>query len=150
VDTRDHPSIGRYRSSVSESSVPLLIYDGDCSFCTTSADWVAARWHGRARAVPWQILGTDELAAHALTREDVRSAAWWIDQRRHPSRGHVAIAHALAAGSGWSATVGHVLLVPPIRWIAAAIYPLIARFRHRLPGETPACQLGQTRPDAES
>lgn len=139
----DLPSIGRYRSSVSESSAPLLIYDGDCSFCTTSADWVTARWQGRARAVPWQMLGTDELAALGLTREDVRSAAWWIDQNGRRSRGHLAIAHALAAGSGSSATVGDVLLVPPLRWIAAAVYPVIARRRHRLPGGTPACQLSR-------
>jgi predicted DCC family thiol-disulfide oxidoreductase YuxK len=126
VHTRGSPVNRRYRASVSETSASLLIYDGDCSFCTTSADWVAARWQGRARAVPWQVLGTDELAAHGLTRDDVRSAAWWIDQKGHRSRGHVAIAHALAAGSGWPATVGDVLLVPPFRWIAAALYPLIA------------------------
>lgn len=134
---------------MSESSAPLLIYDGDCSFCTASANWVTARWHGRARAVPWQLLGTDELAAHALTRDDVLAAAWWIDHTGRRSRGHLAIAHALAAGSGWSAIVGDVLLVPPFRWIAAAIYPLIARWRHRLPGGTPACQPGQARPNGD-
>jgi predicted DCC family thiol-disulfide oxidoreductase YuxK len=95
------------------------------------------------------MLGADELAADGLTRDEVRSAAWWIDQKGHRSRGHLAIAHALAAGSGWSATVGKVLLVPPVRWIAAAIYPLIARWRHRLPGGTPACQLGRARPDGQ-
>jgi len=118
----------------------MLIYDGDCSFCSASANWVAARWHGRARAVAWQTLASDELAALALTRDDVRSAAWWVDQTRHRSRGHLAIAHALRAGSGWSATVGGVLLVPPFRWIAAAVYPVIARWRYRLPGGTPACR----------
>jgi predicted DCC family thiol-disulfide oxidoreductase YuxK len=118
-----------------------LIFDGDCSFCTASANWVAARWRGRAQAVPWQTLSTDELAEHALTSDDVRSAAWWIDGAGRRSRGHLAIAQALRAGSGWSALVGRVLLVPPFRWIGAAVYPLVARWRHRLPGGTPACRM---------
>jgi predicted DCC family thiol-disulfide oxidoreductase YuxK len=119
----------------------LLIYDGDCAFCTSSANWVAARWRGGATAVAWQTLTADELAAHALTLDDVRSAAWWIDAAGGRSRGHLAIARALAAGTGWSATVGRVLIVPPFRWVAAGLYPLIARWRYRLPGGTPACRI---------
>ena len=126
--------------SSTDSAVPLLIYYGDCSFCTSSANWVAARWAGGARAVAWQTLAADELAARALTADDVRSAAWWIDETGRRSRGHLAIAHALAAGTGWPAAVGRVLLLPPFRWIAAGLYPLIARWRYRLPGGTPACR----------
>jgi len=126
--------------SSTDSAVPLLIYYGDCSFCTSSANWVAARWAGGARAVAWQTLAADELAARALTADDVRSAAWWIDEKGRRSRGHLAIAHALAAGTGWPAAVGRVLLLPPFRWIAAGLYPLIARWRYRLPGGTPACR----------
>jgi predicted DCC family thiol-disulfide oxidoreductase YuxK len=130
-----------YGSNIERPPAPLLIYDGDCSFCTASANWAEARWSGRARAVPWQTLAPDELAAHALTRDDVRCAAWWIDERGRRFRGHLAIAYALTAGSGWSAAVGTVLLVPPFRWVGAAVYPLIARSRHLLPGGTPACRM---------
>ena len=129
-----------YGSNIERHPAPLLIYDGDCSFCTASANWVAARWSGRARAVPWQTLAPHELAAHALTRDDVRCAAWWIDERGHRFRGHLAIAQALKAGSGWSAVLGRVLFVPPFCWIGVAVYPLIARWRHLLPGGTPACR----------
>jgi predicted DCC family thiol-disulfide oxidoreductase YuxK len=118
----------------------VLVYDGDCSFCSASANWVTARWHGRARAVPWQALASDELAALALTPDEVRCAAWWIDEGGRRSRGHLAIAEALTAGSGWSAIVGRALLVPPFRWVGDAVYPLIVRWRHRLPGGTPACR----------
>jgi predicted DCC family thiol-disulfide oxidoreductase YuxK len=120
---------------------PLLIFDGDCAFCTSCANWVAARWHGRAQAVPWQTLDADQLAAQSLTGEQARSAVWWIDAAGERSRGHMAIAHALSAGSGLSAAAGRVLLVPPFRWIGAAIYPLIVRWRHLLPGGTPACRM---------
>jgi predicted DCC family thiol-disulfide oxidoreductase YuxK len=130
-----------YVSGIDRHAAPLLIYDGDCSFCTASANWVAARWRDRARAVAWQTLSPAELAAHELTRDDVRCAAWWIDESGRRFRGHLAIAQALKAGSGWSAAAGHALLVPPLRWVGGAVYPLIARRRHLLPGGTPACRL---------
>jgi predicted DCC family thiol-disulfide oxidoreductase YuxK len=117
-----------------------LIYDGDCSFCAASANWVAARWSGRARAVPWQTLDSEELTAFGLTSAEVRSAAWWIDEVGHRSGGHLAIAQAMKTGYGWSAVVGRALLVPPVRWIGVAVYPLIARSRHRLADGTPACR----------
>ncbi|MGH9170291.1 MAG: hypothetical protein ACRD0Z_05400, partial [Acidimicrobiales bacterium] len=36
---------------------------------------------------------------------------------------------------------GRALSVPPLRWLAAAVYPVVARVRHRLPGGTPACRV---------
>jgi len=126
---------------VAGSAGSLLVYDGDCGFCTSSADWIAARWGDDARAVPWQFLSDEELAARGLTREDVRTAVWWIDAAGGRRRGHDAIARALLAGSGWPRIAGALLLVPPVRWLGAAAYPLVARFRHRLPGGTPACRL---------
>jgi predicted DCC family thiol-disulfide oxidoreductase YuxK len=120
----------------------LLIYDGDCGFCTTSADWIAARWQrGDAKAVPWQFLAPEELQSHGLTQNDLSSAVWWIDESGRPWRAHVAVGRALAAGHGWSSVAGRILLVPPFRWLAAVLYPLVARWRHRLPGGTPACRM---------
>jgi len=118
----------------------VLIYDGDCSFCSSSARWISARLNGAQQAVAWQHLSTDDLEHLGLTLEDVRGAAWWIDPSRRHSRGHLAIAHALRAAHGWPSVVGQILLVPPFRWLAAGAYPLIARWRHRLPGGTPACR----------
>jgi hypothetical protein len=66
---------------------------------------------------------------------------WWVDGDGGRSRAHVAIARALLAADGWPAIAGRVLLLPPFRWIAAATYPLVARWRHRLPGGTPACRM---------
>jgi predicted DCC family thiol-disulfide oxidoreductase YuxK len=120
---------------------PVLVYDGDCSFCSSSARWIAAHWNGAQRAVAWQHLSPDELARRGLTLDDVRRAVWWIDPSRGRSRGHLAIARALQAAPGWRSAVGRILLVPPFRWLAAGAYPLIARWRHRLPGGTPACRM---------
>jgi predicted DCC family thiol-disulfide oxidoreductase YuxK len=91
--------------------------------------------------VPWQSLSAEELARHGLTRDQVHASVWWIDGHGRVSRAHVALGGALAAGSGWSAIAGRVVLVPPFRWLAAVGYPLVARWRHRLPGGTPACRM---------
>jgi predicted DCC family thiol-disulfide oxidoreductase YuxK len=116
---------------------PLLLYDGDCSFCTGWAQWVAAKADGSVRTASWQSLGPDQLAALGLTGGEAASAAWWIGEDGRRSRGHLAIARALAAGHGAPAAVGRLLLVPPFRWAAAAGYPLVARWRNRLPHPRP-------------
>jgi len=109
--------------------VGVLVYDGDCGFCTS-----AARWAGGERAA-WQELGAGRLARLGLTVEEARDAAWWVDETGR-YRGHLAIGHALAERS----PLGRALLVPPLSWLGAAVYPLAARWRHRLPGGTPACR----------
>jgi predicted DCC family thiol-disulfide oxidoreductase YuxK len=119
----------------------LLIYDGECSFCSSSARWITAHWSGPQQTVAWQHLGADDLQRLGLTLDDVRHAAWWIDPSGSHSRGHLAIARALRAAPGWPSVVGRILLAPPFRWLAAGAYPLVARWRHRLPGGTSACRM---------
>ena len=55
-------------------------------------------------------------------------------------RGHRAIAKSLVAGRGWTRLAGIAVSVPPFSWAAAAAYPVVSRYRHRLPGGTPACR----------
>jgi len=117
---------------------PLLVFDGDCAFCST---WVE---RGRRMlpvfppAEPWQWLDLDELG---LTREDVIHFAWYLEGERR-WRGHGAVAGVLLRqrGFGWR-FLGNLLLTPPFSWGAALAYRFVARFRHRLPGGTPACAL---------
>jgi predicted DCC family thiol-disulfide oxidoreductase YuxK len=119
-------------------NAPILIFDGDCSFCTTSATWIEHRVPNDVRVEPWQRL---DLAALGLTEADVTTAAYWVDERGQKYRGHRSIAKALiAAGGAWK-PVGVLLLIPPLSWLAAVGYLLVAKNRHRLPGGTPACKL---------
>lgn len=117
----------------------MLIYDGDCGFCTTSARWIARRLPDDVRVVAWQSL--DDLAAHGLTVDDVTSAAWWVEPDGSPRGGHLAIGAALRAAGGAWGLVGRALLAPPLRWIGGPVYRLVARYRYRLPGATDACRL---------
>ena len=119
-------------------NTPTLIFDGDCSFCTSSAHWIGHRLPPTVHVDPWQRL---DLAALGLTERDVTTAAYWVDEHGRPYRGHRSIAKALVAAGGAWRVVGVVLQIPPISWIAAVAYLVIAKNRHRLPGGTPACKL---------
>jgi predicted DCC family thiol-disulfide oxidoreductase YuxK len=120
----------------------LLVYDGDCRFCTDSARWFAAHLPLGYPVVAWQDLPA--LDPLGLTADEVRDAAWWIDVSGRPLRGHRAIAAALIACKGWWAAAGFALRMPPISWLAAGVYALVARNRSRLPGDA-ACEVPRHR-----
>jgi predicted DCC family thiol-disulfide oxidoreductase YuxK len=126
--------------AVQRPAGPLLVYDGDCGFCTASAAWISQRWPdgSTAAAVPSQALDDGELERLGLTGRDVARSAWWVDGDGRLG-GHRAVAAALAASDGPWRTAGRLLAVPPLSWIGAAVYRAVARHRHRLPGATPSC-----------
>ncbi len=117
---------------------PLLIFDGDCGFCTTCAMWARRRLRD-ADVEPGQRV---ELARYGLTGRDVSAAAWWVDGAGHVDRGHRAIGKVLQACGGWWRVAAWLCLTPPFSWVARAGYAVVARIRHRLPGGTPACRIG--------
>lgn len=89
-------------------------------------------------AQPWQWI---DFASLGLSRRDVTHYVWLlVDGERH--RGHAAVAALLRVqrAFGWR-FLGQLLITPPFSWIAAAGYAIVARFRHRLPGGTPACAM---------
>jgi len=120
-------------------NTPLLVFDGDCAFCTSSARWIERRFARPVSVVPWQRL---DLGPLGLADQDVVTAAWWVDTAGRTYRGHRAIAQALRASRGGWRWAGALIDVPPVSWMARAVYWLVARYRHRLPGGTPACRLG--------
>lgn len=122
-----------------------LVFDGSCGFCTTASGWIARRWTGpdAPRTVPWQLLDADDVVELGLEGVDLDRSAWWSDGV-HVDEGSQAVARALlAAGGGWG-LVGRLLLMPPVSWVAPFGYRLVARYRHRLPGGTPACRIDRT------
>jgi predicted DCC family thiol-disulfide oxidoreductase YuxK len=116
----------------------MLVFDGDCAFCTTSARWIAQRMPRSTAVQPWQALDLHDLG---LTTRDVQTAAYWVDRDGGTHRGHRAVARSLIEAGGAWRIVGRALLIPPISWLAAVGYELVARNRGRLPGATDACKL---------
>lgn len=118
---------------------PLLVFDGDCGFCTTSAN-AARRWLRLEHVEPWQFL---DLEALGLTPEACTSAVQWAAADGSVcSAEHAVIAALRHAGGVWQ-PLGAVLGLPGVRSLAGVAYRLVARYRYRLPGGTAACRLPQ-------
>lgn len=114
---------------------PVLLYDGDCAFCTWSAG-LLERIGPDAEIAAWQLT---DLAALGITEEQTAEAVQWVEVDGTVRSGHEAIASTLnTAGSIWK-IIGRLILLPGIAWLAAKVYRLVADNRYRLPGSTPAC-----------
>ncbi|MFD6280748.1 thiol-disulfide oxidoreductase DCC family protein [Streptomyces sp. NPDC060209] len=116
----------------------VLIYDGDCAFCTSSVTFAEQYVRPRCEATPWQFADLDSLGT---TRERAEYELLWITPTGVIYGGAQAVAKLLlTAGRGW-AVLGALLTLPPLRWIAHGVYRLVANNRERMPGGTPACAL---------
>jgi predicted DCC family thiol-disulfide oxidoreductase YuxK len=114
----------------------VLVFDGDCAFCTSSVR-VLERIGPDAEIVAWQLA---DLAELGVTEQQAAAALQWVEVDGTVRSGHEAIAAALGtAGRSWK-IAGRILLLPGISSLAARIYRLVAENRHRLPGGTPACE----------
>jgi predicted DCC family thiol-disulfide oxidoreductase YuxK len=115
---------------------PTLVFDGDCAFCTRSAEVARRLLPADVRVEPWQLL---DLAALGTTAARAQHEVLWIGRDGGVTGGAAAVAGALrAAGLPWS-PIGVLLSLPPLRWVAPVVYRLIADNRYRLPGGTAAC-----------
>ncbi len=74
--------------------------------------------------------GEVDRLAFGLTSEETKTAVWWVEGRTRFS-GHQAIGRVLGTlGGGW-ALVGRLIRIPPMSWLAAVTYRLVAANRHR-------------------
>jgi len=120
---------------VSRRERPVLLYDGDCGFCTTCAR-VLERTGPDAEIVAWQLT---KLAELGITEEQAADAVQWVEIDGTVRSGHEAIAAVLNTAGGIWKIVGRTILLPGVSWMAAKLYRLVADNRYRLPGSTPAC-----------
>lgn len=115
---------------------PILVYDGDCAFCTRCVEWMKKRMHRLPVIVPWQRA---DLASLGLSPAQCEVALQFVDGDGRINSGERAVARVLLhAGRGWK-VLGALFLVPGIRHLAGLVYRWVARNRHRLPGGTASC-----------
>lgn len=120
---------------------PLVIFDGDCGFCTVSADW-GRRHLGTGDRVAVQPSQRTDLAALGTSPARARQELLFVDADGRVSGGAQAVAQWLRHARPWWARAASVALrLPPVRPLAAVGYRLVAAHRHRLPGSTDACRL---------
>jgi predicted DCC family thiol-disulfide oxidoreductase YuxK len=118
--------------------VATLVFDGDCGFCTRCVALVPRSARRTTVVVPYQRA---DMAALGLTAAECAEAVQWVADDGSRARGHAAIGRLLQTGGPAWRIVGTALLVPPVSWLAALVYRLVAANRMRLPGGTPACAL---------
>jgi predicted DCC family thiol-disulfide oxidoreductase YuxK len=120
------------------TDLPLLIFDGDCGFCTASVRW-GQRWIKRMPvATPYQQL---DLGLFGLSETDCTTAVQYVARDQHVYAAHDAVSSLLlAAGRGWW-VLGALMRLPGIHWLSGVVYRWVARNRHRLPGATAACAI---------
>ena len=123
---------------------PLLVFDGDCAFCSQCVRWMD-RWLPRkVTTTPWQFA---DLATLGLTQQQCEEGVQWIAADGSHHGGEIGIARLLIWQRGIWALLGRALLLPGVVQLAGITYRWIARNRHRLPGGTPACSLPQAQRD---
>jgi len=121
--------------NVSRRKHPVLLFDGDCAFCTKCAG-ALEKMGPDAEIVAWQFA---DLAELGVTEEQAADAVQWVQTDGTIRSGHEAIAAVLNTAGGIWEIAGRVILLPGISWVAARAYRLVANNRYRLPGGTPAC-----------
>jgi predicted DCC family thiol-disulfide oxidoreductase YuxK len=121
-----------YRGGVAGPQTEVLIFDGECGFCTWCAEWADWRLPPGATTMPWQ--GVDTPSAYGLTREELAEAAYWIDGRGRPHRGHLAVAETFRAIGGVWGIVGDLIRARWVSPIAAGVYEVVSHNRSNLPG----------------
>ena len=121
-----------------DTQKPLLIFDGDCGFCTSSANFIVNHSSLGVIAEPWQYL---ELSDYGITEAEASSKVQlWLDGKIYA--GHVAVAKLLQGEKNiFLKALGKLALVPVFSQLASFLYFLTAKYRHKLPGGTPACKL---------
>ena len=120
------------------SSAPVLIFDGDCGFCTTTANWIKKNSRVALEIAPYQWT---ELGQYGLTTEEAAAKVQVVVGDK-VFAGHYCMSKLLLIQPNiLLKLVGAVMVLPGLDSISARVYEWIAANRQKLPGGTPACKL---------
>jgi predicted DCC family thiol-disulfide oxidoreductase YuxK len=119
-------------------SSPVLLYDGDCGFCTRSVRFIERRIPTSAQIRAFQYA---DLPSLGVSPSRASYEVVWVARDGRAYGGAQAVAKLLLDAGGLWRIPGLIGRVPPFRWIAHGLYRLISNNRYRLPGGTPACAL---------
>ncbi|QYF74188.1 thiol-disulfide oxidoreductase DCC family protein [Cryobacterium sp. PAMC25264] len=124
--------------SIPRDPPATLIFDGDCGFCTTAVLWLQRTLPRVPATAPFQWT---DLSRYGLDEAQARSRVWFVSGGRR--YGGAAAVAAILRGQPIRAlrVLGTLATLPPWSWAAEAGYRVVARYRYRLPGGTPACRL---------
>lgn len=108
--------------------IPVVLFDGDCGFCTTQARRLAAPGKISLRSFREEGALAD---FPGVTLEECVREMKLVDREGHVYGGAEAIARALRVGRPFLGTVAILYYVPGVRWVADRIYAWVAANRFR-------------------
>jgi predicted DCC family thiol-disulfide oxidoreductase YuxK len=116
----------------------IILFDGTCAFCERSVRFIATRDHGYFKfGASQNPEGRALLAQYGTSREATRSLVLIEDDEISlRSTAVLKIARRMTAPWRWASVF---LLVP--RPIRDAVYRVVAAIRHRIAGESNACDI---------
>jgi predicted DCC family thiol-disulfide oxidoreductase YuxK len=121
-----------------EAKARLLIFDGDCGFCTTTANWIVEHSSVEVAAKPNQWTDLEPLG---LTRDEAEAKVQLVWDGLVYS-GHKCFAKLLMIQRNpLIRLVGRIVNSEALDGISSLGYDWVAKNRHRLPGGTPACKM---------
>ncbi|MEY4310119.1 MAG: hypothetical protein RLZ71_45 [Actinomycetota bacterium] len=119
-------------------STPVLIFDGDCGFCTSTANYIVKHSKTPVIAHPWQLI---DVTVYGILEPQAAERVYIYSEGR-AFAGHEAFAELLRLQRNpILSVIAFLMVVPPLCWLARIGYSLVARYRHKLPGGTPACKI---------
>lgn len=120
------------------SSKPVLVFDGDCGFCTTTANWIKKNSLVVVEIAPYQWT---ELGQYGLNAEEAAAKVQLVVGDK-VFAGHYCMSKLLLIQpNALLKLLGAVMVMPGVEPISAKLYEWIAANRQKLPGGTPACKL---------
>jgi predicted DCC family thiol-disulfide oxidoreductase YuxK len=126
------------RESLTLPARGLIIYDGDCGFCTASVNRLVRHARSHPDYLPWQSL---DLARYGLTPEQCQKRMYYTAPDGVVRGGAGAVAATLRNSSMPWPAAGVFLSLPGVRGIAEIVYRKIAANRYRMPGASASCAL---------
>lgn len=120
------------------SGESVLVFDGDCGFCTTTANWIKRNSKIALEIAPYQW---SDLSQYGLTTEEAAAKVQLVVGDK-VFAGHYCMAKLLLIQPNiLLKAMGALMVAPGLNPISAKIYEWIAANRQKLPGGTPACKL---------
>jgi len=126
------------RYSLTVSKEPILIFDGDCAFCSSSIRLITKVIQNHPKIKPFQWTDIESLG---ITQKECLSAVQFYKNETNRYSGAQAFSQFLKLSNQPWKLLGYFLDLPIIRWVSKVIYSLVAKNRYRLPGGTPACKM---------
>ena len=116
----------------------LVIYDGDCAFCSSAARFAQQQVAPSLSYSPYQFT---VLAKYGITTEQALSSLKFVTNSGEVLSAHLAVSQIMRNGNKFWKLLGILVDLPIIRLLAALGYKLTAKYRHKLPGGTPTCKM---------